>query len=309
MHHSTQIERFFATARERQNIYLKKEAGQERPWTEDEIFQKYKFTNVFREQDRNTVWLRQNVREKLSPAYLLLATIIFRWFNRITTAEAIFTTPGKWGGSLFDHFYENGDAEYLEKNVRSLLPKGSPIVTGAYFITSPTGYDKLEGMCRVIGNFYHSEGYPIPDSQFTDLINWKQMTKILMSNSSLGLEQVWAWLKKFPYQGPFHAHEVVTDLRFTDLLKDASDINTWSNPGPGCQRGLARMAGRDYKKKIPVKDALEEMKHLLELSKEARYWPPEWQPWELHQVEMWACEHDKAERVRLGEGRPRSIYK
>lgn len=303
------IERFFATARERQNIYLKKERGEPFPWTEDEIFKKYKFTNVFREQDRNTVWLRKNVREKLPLNQLLLATVIFRWFNRLTTAEAIFTTPGGWGESLLDHFYHVGNGEYLEKCMRGLLPHGSKIVTGAYFITSPTGYDKLGGMCRVIEDFWHSDGYPVPNSEFTDPINWKQMTKILVSNDSLGLEQVWGWLKQFPYQGPFHAHEVVIDLRHTPLLENSPDINTWSNPGPGCQRGLARIAGRDYTKKIPVKDAIEEMKSLLELSRDPRYWPQEWQPWELHQVEMWCCEHDKAERVRLGEGKPRSIYK
>lgn len=85
------IDEFFRTARERHRIYLRRQEGRRRPWTRDEIMHTYKFTNVFRELDRTTVWLRKNAREEMrSRPEVLLAVVLFRWFNRTTTGEAIF---------------------------------------------------------------------------------------------------------------------------------------------------------------------------------------------------------------------------
>ena len=57
------VEGYFNFLNERHLIYLRKSRGEEYPWTPDPILQKYKFTNVFRENDRTTVWFRENVRE------------------------------------------------------------------------------------------------------------------------------------------------------------------------------------------------------------------------------------------------------
>jgi hypothetical protein len=47
---------------ERTEIYKKKEILKlPQPWTEDEVFLKYRFTNVRRELDRESKWLIQNV--------------------------------------------------------------------------------------------------------------------------------------------------------------------------------------------------------------------------------------------------------
>ena len=45
---------------ERHSIYQKRLKGLPPPWTIDPILQKYKFTNPFRENDKVTVWMRQN---------------------------------------------------------------------------------------------------------------------------------------------------------------------------------------------------------------------------------------------------------
>jgi hypothetical protein len=54
---------FWYYLNERYSIYLKRKAGMPKPWTEDPIFLSYKFTNVFREHDRGTTWLRENFLE------------------------------------------------------------------------------------------------------------------------------------------------------------------------------------------------------------------------------------------------------
>ena len=75
---------------------------------------------------------------------------------------------------------------------------------------------------------------------------WKDKEYLIeyMKNIS-SLEDTWNKLRDYPYMGPFMAYEVVTDLRHTHLLENATDIMTWANPGPGAMRGLNRLTGRE----------------------------------------------------------------
>ena len=72
---------------ERERIRRKKEdANADPPWTEDEIFKKFKFCQVFREDDRTTRWFAAHIRRPLSAEpEVAMATIIFRFFNLIET--------------------------------------------------------------------------------------------------------------------------------------------------------------------------------------------------------------------------------
>ena len=45
---------FFNFCKEREKIRLKRESGTAFPWTDDPIFQKGRFLNVFREDDRGS---------------------------------------------------------------------------------------------------------------------------------------------------------------------------------------------------------------------------------------------------------------
>jgi hypothetical protein len=135
----------------------------------------------------------------------------------------------------------------------------------------------------------------------------------------------------------------VTDLYHTDVLGRASDVLDWASTGPGARRGLNRIHGRrrpGSKRKgwglgIAEEQAIEEMRELLEMSRERRYWPqwddtlgrydganmhdmellqnvpPQpaaWPDWTLREVEHTLCEFDKYERVRTGEGKPRGSF-
>ena len=301
------VEKFFALAKERQTIFLKKESGAPRPWTDDAIFNHFKFTNVFREQDKTTKWFRTYVRDQLrDKPEVLLATVLFRWFNRIEMGDFIFrTTLQEWEGRTpFDFFLADGNGKQLEDVLRLFNPKG-PWVTGAYLITSKPGMDKLAGMCSIIEDFYHNRG--------TD-VDWQEVAQDCLENrGNITLEQVWKWLKNIPFQGPFHSYEVVTDLRHTALLDHAPDINTWANAGPGAQRGLARIHGRELNSRVKATQAVEEMRELLALSYSSMFWPrnDDFPNWEMRDVEHWLCEFDKYMRVyeSNGERRPRSIYK
>ena len=136
------MENFFNFLNERHRIYLKKLRGEEYPWTKDPILQKYKFTNVFREQDTTTVWFRENIRGSLANSSdVALATIIFRWFNLIET-----------GKILLDHELLTKWDSDLCYEVLQAQPKW---VTGAYIIKTPTGMNKLEGVCWCIDQIFN----------------------------------------------------------------------------------------------------------------------------------------------------------
>jgi hypothetical protein len=113
------------------------------------------------------------------------------------------------------------------------------------------------------------------------------------------------------------AYEVVTDLRHTRYLNEAPDIYSWANAGPGAIRGLNRLHGRDLGAKPKPEATNQEMFRLM---LELNDWdepgfnqtfgePDDANPrFEMRDIEHCLCEHDKYQRVMLGEGKMRSKY-
>lgn len=95
------VDTFFRDARERHAIYLRRRAGMPRPWTDDPVMQNYRITNLFRELDKTTTWLRENVRDPLRNEPLVLpAVALARWFNLIRTMETLFMQPSLFAGEF-----------------------------------------------------------------------------------------------------------------------------------------------------------------------------------------------------------------
>lgn len=300
---------FFTYARARHQIYLKRAAGYPRPWTEDPILDQYRFTNVFRELDKTTAWYRNNVRLPFDHRpEVLLATVVFRMFNRIEVGEAIFcqesltTMPPS---TAFERFLASGDASHLRDDIVAFVGMRGPYATGAYIISSPPGYSKLDGILKMIEDFnVHEAGG----------LNWRDLAGAC-TVGPVPLETVFDWLATVPYFGHFHSYEIVTDLRHTYLLRDAPDVMRWCNIGPGAARGLNRIYGRAMKdngkrlEMVSTEQMLSEMRDILAMSGESKFWPKDWPRWEMRDVEHTLCEFDKMERVRLGQGRPRGVYR
>src|SRR5690606_23942233 len=133
------------------------------------------------------------------------------------------------------------------------------------------------------------------------------------------LEGAWKLFQEPRYVGwgPFMAYEVVTDLRHTRYLRNAPDIYTWANAGPGAIRGLNRLYGRELgAKPKPEQTNAEMLKLMIELNDldepgfNATFGEPcDVNPrFEMRDIEHSLCEFDKYERVRLGEGKMRSKY-
>ena len=283
---------FFAYAAARHTITLVRQARAPAPWTTDAILQKYRFCNVFRELDRVTEWYRIHVREPLGNQMeaQVRAAVVFRYLNRIESGAAIrdlLLADLDW-----DVFLDR-----VERQLRDIVRTGEPILSAAYMIKTPGGMDKVAGL-RVIWR-------PI-------LQELQTLIKLLRNNRSL--EAANDWLSSFPYVGPFMAYEIVTDLRHTPLLNTARDIHTWASPGPGAMRGACRVQAQSLgslnrAKPKDVEHVVNLMRYLQTLSRYVDYWPADWPAWEMRDVEHTLCEFDKYERVRLGEGAPKQLFK
>lgn len=277
---------YFQTARDREYIRRQRLAGFPAPWSSDPIFQQWRFTNVHRENDKTTAWFREHIRQPLSDrvninsAYLDLlaqrvalveATIIFRWFNRIESMERI-----------KDLLLEGWNTEEARRRLSGV----APLVTGAFMIHSPYGMHKLDGLLWAID---------------------QARPKLLAMTERWGDSQEEAWrdLCTLDNMGSFSAGEVIWDLRWTPILSKALDISSWTIAGPGCTRGLGYVVADDpskyqYGSKSDQKEMLTVMQDLLVMSRDTDYWPSHWEPWELHETEMWACEYAKYRSAQAG---------
>lgn len=303
---------FFDYARERYQILLRRRAGQRVGmgyYTADPILQTYRFCNIFREDDTTTLWMKSHVRETVAPKDLLLATVIFRWFNRIRTGEAIFQQKDLLGGdTAWSMLREEGSVDPLRHAIRQYCEDG-PYVTGSYIIKTPDGMSKLDGVLWCVEQFMARSAMIEDDCPLDQRELSQYLVRTAGTDGQMCLEQLWHWLRQFPYMGDFMAYEVVTDMRHTSLMERASDIDTWANPGPGAMRGLNRLHGRDLKFRQPKVRFLEEMQVLLFIGQDRELWPGDWPSWEMREVEHTLCEFDKYERVRLGQGEPRQKFR
>ena len=84
------VEAFFNFCKERENIRRLREKAYPSPWTKDQIFQKGRFLNVFREDDRTSKSILGFARELKDDIPLLIQALFFaRWCNRQETLDEL----------------------------------------------------------------------------------------------------------------------------------------------------------------------------------------------------------------------------
>lgn len=299
----------------REQVRLARKQGLPKPWTQDPILQSYRFCNVNREHDTVTQWIRLFIRGPYAEhkdLWFLLA--IARVLNLPGSLNAVIEA-----GLFPPHDNPTGDRWWDPESFAQLLRerrrRKQPWHTGAYMVRAagrnqPYADDKAGYVTHVV-----LDGL------------WRQREELRSALWGTSLQEATHRLTSFYGWGGFMAYEVVTDLRHTAWLHGAPDIYTWANAGPGAKRGLNRLHGRPVAAPLSQTQACDEMRALLEaLTAEIpglrpgslcqRYGGPDnahrptgWS-WtlEMRDVEHSLCEFDKYERVRLGEGAPRSRY-
>jgi hypothetical protein len=114
-------------------------------------------------------------------------------------------------------------------------------------------------------------------------------------------------LTKYHDVGSFIAGQIIADIKYVEPLRSAEDWWTWAAPGPGSMRGLNRVLGRAVN--APWTD-WDWLRNLQSLHREIAPLVRAARMATLHAQDLQncCCEWDKYERVRLGQGTPRSRY-
>lgn len=285
---------FFAFVRERESVRLKKEAGAPFPWTTDEILSTYKFTNVRREHDRTTKRFFEHYalhRGDANVAECFLNCAVARYFG-----DADFVTSLGWvsGNDISGKILHHVEG-YRHRNPRA------NVFTGAYVISNfGRSEPKEEIVCQILESLWQH----LTQRNLLDLCRdgiWRVVVGYM--------SQIYG----FSGTG-FMAKEVTLDTMFFPQiwggLDRPYDYWSWTPIGPGALRGAERVCMGDLcpeQGKFQPDSAFETIMFLYE--DQDNRWPREWGRLSPHDIQFQLCEFDKYERVRLGQGRPRSKYR
>jgi|TARA_R110000824_G_scaffold50752_7_gene141536 hypothetical protein len=279
-----QLKSFFWWINERHRIYLKRLAGEAPPWTTDPILQQYKFTNPFRENDRDTVWMREHwtSQDPNNYADLMFNICVFRMFGATD-----FFHDRPWLKTI-------DDLEDLKSDAKLRLEAGEKCFTGAYIVTN-MGVRKPKYEVVV-------DGFLKPIYFDRSLLANEFFTTNSLEHAHKQLSSYLGW-----GGGGFMAYEAVTD--FDHTFMDSIDNMTWANAGPGAKRGLNRIVGRDLKDTSKKNDWNYEMRGLLRLAPDYLGSHIPIKDVDMRCIEHSLCEWDKYQRVLLGQGRPRGVFR
>jgi hypothetical protein len=265
------MEGFFAFLSERYRILLRRRLGERAPWTLDPVLQAWRFCNVRREDDKVTIWFRENIRDPLkNDPKVFFATIAFRWFN--TPAAGLVLKPWLMNGVW--------DRAAIQQELE-IKAEAESIFTGAFMINSAPGLPKH---IDVLDNLDWVRANLSPARVTRDL--W---TKRAMMDHLL----------QAPRLGNFAAYQVVVDLQYTYLLLHAPDLNTFTVAGPGCAKGISLMVYDQpegfyrYGSKGDQEKMLGVMRDCLDASRDPKLWPSNWPPFVLSDIENGFCEYAK----------------
>lgn len=266
---------------ERHRIYQRRQMGMQRPWTQDPILQDYRFCNVYRELDTETIWIKENWRDTLGDhGFLFFAMLVARVVN--------------WHETLNDMSIPIPyDAKRFQRALCKRSALGQKVWTGAYMITTHRVAMPKEK--------YYAERVlqPIWDAR-----------KHIAPKEGDTLAAFHARLAAQDGIGDFLAAQVVADTKHYGHLRQATDWWTWAAMGEGSRRGLNRVFERPYKQRMNPAIWQRDFDMLFDavtrfIQRERNH---NLLPIDAQDLQNCLCEFDKYERVRLGQGRPRSRY-
>lgn len=275
---------FWYFINERHRIYLTKEISGKKPYTNDPIFQQWKFCNVFRRLDKQSKWLIDNVitphchPEYDDPALMLFNIFAFRAFNYWPTYDA-----------LVDAFAEGIWLQSWDKNIaiKALKELEGQLTSGAYMLRGREGQPKYVSICDTLDEIWDRKEKLLESIQLGVTLQ-NAYEHILSSN-------FWGW-------GPFTSYQIALDLTYTPILEDPVDINEWCAFGPGAKRGL-----REIWPDLVLKEEwmIEAAKSLL--ADQVKYREGHVPELNLQDIEFCLCELSKYRRIKRG-GRGKEKY-
>lgn len=210
-------ETYWKTAAERQEIFFKKLKGFQPPYTEDPIYQTYKFCNVYRASDRVSQFLIRNIiyGKKTTQEDTLFRIFLFRLLNKSNTWTLL---ENKLGEILLKNFNFVTYSRALED-----IRLSQPIYGNAFILCANKsfGYDKK-----------HQNHLALLELVFK---RRRVANKLLTSKNLKGLFEN---LRNLPLIGNFMAYQLAIDFNYSEVFD--FDENDFTIAGPGAERGIKK---------------------------------------------------------------------
>lgn len=272
-----QVEALVAFVKAREQIRINREAGLPREqWTSDPIFQKYRFCNVRREDDRVTRWIRENWRDPYADSELLwFGMMVARLFNDPAVLKDLRVPPAAraWNpGAVLRALNDRRDA-------------GGRVFNPAYMLRSDDAVRKTDYAVSLV---------------LTPA--WKNRRSLAYRDG----EPLAAFAERLCAlhgMGGFLAGQVIADAKHGTVMRGAPDWSTWAVSGPGSRRGMNRVIGRRERagwRESEWLTAVQEVRRLIN--------PMLGMSLDAQDTQNCLCEFGKYERARLGEGRPKQLF-
>ncbi len=271
------IAEMFAFSAERHRMQVRRQRGEDWPWSDDPILTHYHFCNIFRELDRTTIWIKRRfLGLNLDHPNLWFAACLARRINYPPTLMEL-GFPTTW------------DPEQTIRLLRDRMARGEKTF-------NPNAY-------RMVGGGAVNKdmtGYII--NRLLQPVWEARESKPVVFNS---LREAVGYQSRFYGWGSMVSYQVALDLVGTAIIPFPLDQDTWCNVGPGGIRGLNRIFGRPLEMGLAyhghrlIESCLEEIKWLQD--QQRRYWPEEFPRLFACDVENCLCEYDKFMRIVDGQ--------
>ena len=246
------VSAFFDFCREREKIRVSRENGNPFPWTDDPIFQKGRFLNVFREDDRGSKAILSFAKDIENDLPMLIHALFFaRWCNRQETLDKLSS----------DMLLEPKE---LLKTLNSFNHWGNltayPVETVHW---KGVDYSRLDAAVKLFLTIKES------------------LAKIIIKSDRNVIKATNAINAEFKMKNNFPIFMAVIDLAWfrPDIIDPASDVPT----GIGAVAYIDRL-----QKYLRLKNHQETCKKMIELQKD--YWPEAKRSFEPIDIEYLSCE-------------------
>jgi hypothetical protein len=209
---------YWRFAAERQEIFFRRLACQDPPWTDDPILKIHKFTNAYRAADRVSQYLIKNVlyQGDQAPEEIFFRCLIFKVFNRISTWELLQNTVGQPRYSTYSF------AAYDQALVKA-RNRGERIFSAAYIM--PSRASEFSDRAK------HRNYLALLEKMMKDELPAKLTGLKSMANA-------FKMLLSYPMIGPFLAYQLATDLNYSTLT-NFSEME-FTVAGPGAKDGIRK---------------------------------------------------------------------
>lgn len=268
--------------RERHNIYERRERGEPPPWTDDPILQRYKINNVFRDLDRGSIWLKDNLVYE-DEIDRLGRVVFFRLWNNWRQIEQL-------GGIPPVREWDNVEAMMTEKGLKLYNPAYRSLP--GRWMARVGGARKFQmGLLEIrrdLPQVWESISREVEHFQRGELDDVRALARISRT------------LTKLRFVGPFISMQVWRDLIMVGALPFWPP--RWAEVGPGASSALVRLGlpGTEVSSIEKVARLLPVGYTLFTLEE------PEYRGYRLSQilpdVEHALCEWNKYRKVKEGTG-------